>query len=141
MKLLSTCLTAMLMLVNTAQPAQAASHRRLGGRKLLESAPNANVIANQYIVVYDPSVQNVSDKTKQLFIDDGAAKVTFVYDTSIKGFSVQNLTPEHLHQIELDPQVLYIERVSRRYSRHNSFRVHDSHSWPFLSFACSECRL
>lgn len=134
MKLLPTCLTAMVLIAaNMIQPAHAALRRRSGGRKLLESAPDASIIPGRYIVVFDGTVPSVKDKASRLLLSKtasiDAAQVLYEYDNAaIQGVSVQNVSPEHLRQLEADPQVLYIEPVSRQSfctsrGRRNSIRM------------------
>jgi hypothetical protein len=81
-------------------------------RKLAE-IPESQSIANKYVVVFDDLVTNATAKSIELenSLSICNATITTVYDTALKGVSIENVSNEFLNEILNDPQVASVVPV------------------------------
>jgi hypothetical protein len=103
---MKTFFTAFLLLGSTA--AHLRSHR-----KLIRAQDRSVKIDNQYILVFDDSVQDVDSKLASLMDGMPGCSVLYTYKDDFKGASVERLPDILLWSILEDPQILFAEEVCK----------------------------
>jgi hypothetical protein len=105
---MNSIFTAFLLLLGST-----AAHLRRH-RKLIRAQDRSAKIDNQYILVFDDSVQDVDSKLASLM--DGmpaGSSVLYIYKDDFKGASVEQIPDILLWSILEDPQVLFVEEVRK----------------------------
>lgn len=88
----------------------AVAHRR-SHRKLVSPRDRSAIIDDQFILVFDDSVEDVDAKVKSMMGDNPGCSVLYTYKDDIKGVSVKNFDDVQLWNMLDDPQVLFAEEV------------------------------
>ena len=88
----------------------AVAHLR-GRRKLRIPHDRSDIISEQYIVVFDKTVDDVDSKVASLMGEIPGSSVLFTYKTGWRGFALQKVTDALLGRLLDDPQVLFVEPV------------------------------
>ena len=82
-------------------------------RKLHRPRNRDAILEQEYIIVFDESVDDVDNKITSMMEGVPECSVKFTYKNDLKGVAVKNLPDLMLWKILDDPEVLFAEEVRR----------------------------